>query len=109
MDLGASDEKETEPERLEFLWSWMPRGYWHDFVGLAILGLVVAVPAACVLAFINHWCALILLAGGAAKAQAYAAGWKFAKPKNATAWGEFLTGVFGWGSVALCYMILFEH
>ncbi len=88
MDLGTWAWP-SDPEKLEFLIAWMKPGYWHDFTGLAITGLVVTLPMGLVLL---DWRIVLL---GLLKGPCYA----LARVLNKTypiELGEILTGaVYG--------------
>lgn len=94
MDL-ASYKILTSDETLEFTIKWLENkipNYWYDALGLAVTGLAVTLPAGIVL--MNPLLAL----SGALKAPAY----MLAKlAKTGTAGGEWLTGAFLWGSLAI--------
>lgn len=112
MDLG-SYEGEAEYEVYEKYTGYyklhgkIPE-YWYDVGGVAISGLLITLP----LIFVSP----VLAFSGVLKAPAYMIGWlmhpnyddgkiKISIGKftidSATAWGEFLTGVFIWGSLIL--------
>lgn len=96
MDLGSWKE-EREPERMEFLISWL-RGKiserTYDIIGMALNGVLITAPAGITLG--NP----ILALSGALKAPAYIIGWRL---KWGTAGGEWLTGGLLWGSLALVF------
>jgi len=96
MDLGTWNPA-AEDERLEFTIKWLEKSvspYWYDAIGLAVTGIAVSLPAG--IATGNP----LLAVSGALKAPAYMIGWKVS-PKNATAIGETLTGLFLLGSLAI--------
>lgn len=75
----------------------------RDFVGLAVVGAAAVLPMVLFLLPINLFLAIVLFAGGAAKALAYSVGWtlfnqnKFPSPTNV---GEVLTGIFAFLGLA---------
>lgn len=94
MDL-ASYKILTSDETLEFLikqWEDKMSNYWYDFLGLAVTGVAVTLAAGTLLG--NP----LLAFSGALKAPAYAIAKKLGW---GTAGGEWLTGAFLWGSLAL--------
>jgi len=114
IDLGTW-KNAVKPERLEFTITWLKSKlspYWYDFVGLAVTGLAVTVPAG--IATMNP----VLALSGVLKAPAYAIGWFVSTGKidpssldeieerigsRATEIGEFLTGLF-LGAVVSLYL-----
>lgn len=109
--------------------------YWRSVFGLAVTGLACTLLAGVCFAVSGAWAgAALVWAGGAAKGLAYMmgwavyaiavklglikdryapdSGWQPGMPKTPletfftpTAWGETLTGVFGWGSLAAAFAI----
>ena len=78
-------------------------GYWHDFAGLIVSGALITGPCGLALMWAGHWATgAAIVASGALKAVAYAIGWLmpvgFRYRGGAT--GEFITGLFLWGSLA---------
>lgn len=99
MDLGTYT-KEADYEWYEFIIKPLHRKipeYWYDFIGLAISGLTYTVPVGIIM--MNPLVAL----SGALKAPAYALGWLIGK---GTELGEWLTGAFLWGSLAIIVLYL---
>nr|DAQ81606.1 MAG TPA: hypothetical protein [Caudoviricetes sp.] len=91
MDLGDSDN--GEPERLEFLISWLKPHvplYWYDAALLSITGLAITLPAG--IATINP----VLGLSGILKGPAYMVA-KFGDTR--TEGGELLTGAVLWGCI----------
>lgn len=110
-DAGTAER--GSDEQLEFLIKWLhgriPE-YWYDMLLLAVVGFAVTlVPGVC-LSFHHPFAGLALALSGLTKAPAYMIGWTI-YPRgsgrglrhldHATAVGEFFTGFFGWGSVAV--------
>lgn len=88
MDLGHWKDT-SPPERLEFLVAWMKPGYWRDFTGLAVTGIVVTLPVGIALL---DWRVCLL---GLLKAPAYAIA-RLICPRFPVEAGEILTGaVYG--------------
>ena len=102
-------------EKLERLIFWLydklPR-YWYDFTLLVVIGLASTSGAALALGYVNPLAGLIVAAGGAMKAVAYAIGWRLhdlfswpdSLPKDfdePTELGEFLTGAFAFTGLAI--------
>ncbi len=95
MDLGSWD-KPTDPETLEFLIAPLREvlsGYWYDFTGLAVIGLLGSIPYAVAIYKLSIKASVIILAGGALKSVAYAIGW-VTSTQYPTEVGELLTGLF---------------
>lgn len=122
MDLAHSPKEpggtpSRNPEKLERLILWlhgkMPQ-YWYDFLLLVIIGLFSTSGAALALGYVNPLAGLIVAAGGALKAVAYAIGWKFDNmlgdfPKDfdePTEIGEFLTGAFAFAGLAIATLMV---
>lgn len=83
-----------DPEKIEILIKWLIPHipvYWYKVLILALTGLAVTLPAGIVLG------SPILALSGALKALAYMIGWKWCY--RHTEAGEFLTGVFLWGTL----------
>jgi hypothetical protein len=112
MDLGRTTKIDKD-ERLEFLIKPLQLKipeYWYDFTGLALVGFAAVSGAVIAIAAFNPLAALIIAVGGMFKSVAYAIGW-IIYPKGigkgiqhlneATAVGEFLTGVFAYGALAI--------
>lgn len=81
--------------------------WWRCFSGLSIVGFAAVSGAVLVMSFINPQAALIIASGGCLKAVAYALGWAVFKGDKATITGEFLTGFFAYGGLALAISIAF--
>lgn len=97
MSIGEPMELGDEPETLEFPILWLEPYlpvYWYKALILAITGLAITLPAG--LALMNP----LVMASGLLKAPAYMIGRAISR-KYSTQWGEFLTGGFLWGSLAL--------
>lgn len=95
MDLGDTDN--GEPERLEFLITWLKPHvslYWYDAALLAVTGLAITLPAG--IATLNP----VLALSGLLKAPAYMIG-KFGCPRDHVEAGELLTGAVLWGALCL--------
>lgn len=108
IDLGTSP-RIREPEALEFiikpLHGRIPE-YWYDALLLAVTGLAVTILAGLVVALADPLAGLAVALSGALKAPAYKIGRAIyphgrgrgiPELNEATAIGEFLTGVAGWG------------
>lgn len=83
---------------------WLPwRGYWHDFAGLAVSGLLLTTPCGLAMLAYGHWSGIAVALSGALKPVAYAYGWRLWREYSisAIAVGETLTGAMLWGSLAL--------
>lgn len=82
------------------------RTFWRDLFGLILTGLMVTVVPAILFAwYADFFSAALILFSGALKPLGYMLGWKLAdlgKTHNPNEYGEFLTGFFGWGILALC-------
>jgi len=106
-DLGTW-QQESDDERLTFiikpLEDKMPV-YWWDALGMAVIGFAAASGAVLAFAFINPLFSVIMAVAGILKAPAYMLGWALF-PHNkggiATEIGEYLTGAFAFGALALC-------
>lgn len=122
MDL-AHNSKEPgegrEPEKLEYLILWLHgkiSQYKYDALLLVLCGLASVSGAMLVFSYVNPWFGAIIALGGALKALAYSIGWFLAdktlldtNPKDfdeATEIGEFLSGFFAYGSLALTMVFL---
>nr|RAW03672.1 hypothetical protein DBT41_11740 [Aerococcus urinae] len=90
----------------EWYGAWLPgSGYWHDFAGLIVSGLLISSAAGAALIYGGAPLAgtLVLLSGGL-KAPAYAAGAVVARNTHlgsAVALGEAFAGAALWGSLAI--------
>lgn len=109
--LGRGERQSFElDERLDFIVRFffgVDRGgsYWRCVTGMAVTGLAVTiVPGILYAMIINPLSGTLIALSGASKAFAYMAGW-FLYDKNIvhrpTVLGEVLTGVFGWGLLAV--------
>jgi len=90
---NAPSDGETE----EWYGTWIPgSGYWHEFAGLAVSGLLITLPAG--IATLNP----VIGLSGALKAPAYAIGWLIEDwtEFNMFVFREALTGMLLWGSLA---------
>lgn len=110
MDLGTW-EKDREEETLEFIirkWKAHLAEDWYDFLGLALTGMVVSLPAGIVVALSYPALGIALAASGCLKSVAYLIPLKLGIPKF-TAIGEWLTGFFLWGACAITLCVLTNH
>lgn len=91
----------------------MDKLYRRNVTGLCVGGLFSVLGAVCAMLFISPLCALILATGGALKGAAYMIGYKFASGDDFplgddfnedTEIGEFLTGVFAFFAIGICYV-----
>jgi len=90
---GAPADGQTD----EWYGRWIPgTGYWHEFAGLAVSGLLITLP--CGLATLNP----IIGLSGALKAPAYAIGWLIQDwtELNMFFAREAFTGFLLWGALA---------
>lgn len=95
MDLGTWTGPERKPHNYSFLFNWLHLPpYWHDFLGLTLVGLAPALIPSIMAGYFDPIHGLILALGGMSKAPAYAIG--HLMPKYQTEMGEALTG-FGAG------------
>lgn len=89
----------------EWYGKWLPwSGYWHDFAGLAVSGILITAACGLALTFGGHFLSgLAILLSGSLKAPAYAAGHKVhAKVLvDPVLIGEALTGALLWGTLTL--------
>lgn len=105
MDLAHVD-KITKPETLDFIVNAVfgPdnfNNYWRDFFGLVVTGVFASLPAGVGLLIFKQWLPGVIIGlSGALKAVAYAIGWGVGL---GTVGGEYLTGFFLWGVLALCW------
>jgi len=108
MDLGTWKGVLRKPHRYTAFLGWLKGRipeYVYDWIGLFFVGLAVALVPSVIIAYVNPLAGLVLASGGACKAAAYQIGWKQSKFKP-TELGEFLTGVFGYAGIILCYILL---
>lgn len=120
MDLGTNHKEPgagRDPEKLEWFLVWahddLPR-YWYDAALMTWIGFVGSLGAAIAIGVVNPWAGVVIALGGAMKGLAYMIGWRlegklssFPKDlKEPTEIGEFLTGVFAFGSLGIAYLIL---
>ena len=100
----------ADGQRNEWYSGWIPgSGYWHDFAGLMVSGLLISAPCGLALIWVGEWhTGLAIIAGGFLKAPAYALGWIMADRSHVPAIpaGEFLTGFFLWGALALVIQVI---
>lgn len=84
--------------------------YWYDVLLLSVTGLAVPILAGAIVAFINPLAGLFLALSGLTKGPAYMIGYAIYPTgagkgipylNEATAIGEFLTGFFGYGGLAI--------
>lgn len=104
-------------ESFDFIVAWLfgpdvdgPRRYWRNFFGMFLSGIFVPLISCVVLLTQGHvLAAAIIFAGGAMKPICYAvcqADIKFLPARlRGTEGGEYTTGFFGWGSVALAAVV----
>jgi hypothetical protein len=90
--------------------------YWYDVLLLSFTGFVTVLIPAVVVAPFNLFAAALLILSGLLKGPAYMIGWAIYPEgsgrgiphlSEATAVGEFLTGFFGWGGLALSVLLIF--
>ncbi|PZQ44866.1 MAG: hypothetical protein DI551_09195 [Micavibrio aeruginosavorus] len=121
MDLGTNAKEPghgREPEALEFfilsIHGKIPQ-YWYDALLLAITGFAVTLLTGVVICFVDVPAGLLIAFSGLLKAPAYMIGRKIYPEGNgkgipylneATAIGEYLTGFFGWGALALALVMI---
>ncbi len=116
--ISLLDPVTGEPEKLEFLISWTRKylnDYWYQVLILSLTGLATTLIAGVVVCLVNPVIGtLVILSGAIGKPLAYMIGWSiYPKGKGkgipqlneATAIGEFLTGVFG--GLPLVYSLLY--
>lgn len=102
MDLGHADDGSVsgpaDGQKDEWYGGWIPGGgYWHDFAGLAVKGLMIVLPA---VPFIRDGPGgAMLLLSGLLMPCAYAAGWALRRfgVSDPVAVGEVLAGALLWG------------
>lgn len=99
MDLGSWTSPIRKPHNYSFLFNWLHLPpYWHDFLGLTLVGLAPALIPSIMAGYFDPTSGLILAIGGASKSMAYA----FAKKAGwGTEGGESLTGAFAGLSIIL--------
>jgi hypothetical protein len=93
----------SDGEQDEWYGGWLPwHGYWHDFAGLAISGVLITASCGIAIMAYGHWSGALVAASGALKPAAYAIGWYVAERSHvsAIALGEALCGAFLWGALA---------
>lgn len=98
-------------EGYDFIVSWFfgpettqPARYWRNLFGMFLSGLWVVLVATIELIVFGHYLeAAIVFLGGALKAPAYMISTKLG---YGTEGGEYLTGFFGWSSVAIAAIIM---
>lgn len=108
IDLGSvkngSANAPADGQSNEWYGTWIPGlGYWHDFVGLMVSGLLISAPAGIAVAFVNPVLGVAIALSGVLKAPAYALAWIVYDrlQVNAIMTGEILTGGLLWGVLAL--------
>lgn len=86
----------------EWYGAWMPgSGYWRDFAGLAISGLLITAPSGIAFAAEGRtWQGIAILFSGVLKAVAYALG-RFIPVADKLAVSEPLCGALLWGALSL--------
>lgn len=108
-----------DPEKVEYLILWLhgriPQ-YWYDFVLLVLVGIFSTLAPAIAIGYIYAPAGIILLIGGALKAEAYRMGWKIypngpdaTAPvdfNEATQIGEWRTGLFAGITLGIALIIL---
>jgi len=109
----------SDDEKLEFLIKWLhgriPE-YWYDILLLSITGFAVTLVAGVCLLFVNPLAGTVIALSGLTKGFAYMVGWfvypngssknAYKELNEATEIGEFLTGFFGYGILAITYVTL---
>lgn len=89
----------------EWYGTWIPgSGYWRDFAGLVVSGMLITAPCGLALIWAGHWTSgAAIVASGALKAVAYAIGWRMPVDfkYRGIATGEFITGALLFGSLAV--------
>lgn len=118
IDLGRAQKIEPPRNLLDSLISkicWKRPPYQRDIIFLAATGQMTTFLPALVVSFINLPAALALAVSGALKGPAYMIGWAIypqgsgrgiAGLNEATAMGEFLTGVFAYLGIVLALALL---
>lgn len=102
-DMGRSPFKDDELTKP--LLRWLPAGYWYDVAGMALTGMIAALPVVAAVSFVvEAWllmpCALV--GAAIAKPLAYEIGWRvyereggeWGESANPIAIGEALFGTF---------------
>lgn len=86
------------------------KGYWHDFAGLSLAGFLAVSGAVIAFGTVGFIPALIITIGGLLKGAAYEIGWSIYPQgtgkgipwlNEATAIGEFLTGVAAYAALGI--------
>lgn len=108
IDLGSiepgSAYSPSDGNTEEWYGAFLPgAGYWHDFAGLMISGMLISAPCGLAILFtgnLGHGLAIIAL--GTLKAPAYAIGWVAYERTaiSAILIGELATGALLWGTLA---------
>ncbi len=117
ISLGRSPKGDDEPFELfiKGLHGKIPE-YWYDVLLLSFTGFMTVLIPAVVVAPFNLFAAALLILSGLLKGPAYMIGWAIYPEgsgrgiphlSEATAVGEFLTGFFGWGGLALTAILIF--
>lgn len=105
LDLGTSTRLPADGQTEEWYGRWIPgSGYWHDFAGLAVSGLLITAPCGVALIVGGYvWTGAAVLSSGALKAPAYSLSRLVPSSvwPDRTAVGECLAGAALWGSLAL--------
>ena len=108
IDLGTvedgSPSMPADGKQDEWYGGWLPwHGYWHDFAGLVVSGILLTASCGLALVAYGHWSGALVLVSGALKPVAYAFGWRMWREYSvsAIAVGETLAGALLWGSLAL--------
>lgn len=119
IDAGTS-KKNREDESLEFLIKPLHGNideYWYDMLLLAITGIATTLLAGTIICFLDIAAGTLILVSGGFKAVAYMIGWTIypsGKGKGiphlneATAIGEFLTGIFAYAALAIAFVLVFD-
>ena len=103
LDLGEYKGEVRKPHKLEALMGPLKgrvSDYWYDFIGLGLKGFFISLLPCAIVAYTNYQAALWVLIGGLLQPLGYAIGKKLGF-EHYTAVGEFLTGAFAWGFIAL--------
>lgn len=115
MDLGSvapgSDSAPQDGKSDEWYGAWLPikPGYWHDFAGLVISGLLISGSAGIALIVGGRiYTGLAVIACGALKAPAYALAWAAYRRwgGDPIPVGEILTGAALWGALASIALVM---
>jgi hypothetical protein len=117
LGLDEPMREDMKPEKVEYLIRWLEpsltvHAYKHAILSLA--GLVAVLGGVIPFLFINPIAAIIIAIGGLLKGVAYEIGLVMVKKyniklgkdfKEPTQWGEFITGIFAYGGLAVGIII----